>query len=164
MAPHSSNVPISLGKTPSAHLLIKWTKTLQHHKAHHWIQLPYLAYHFLCPVKALKSLPTSRPLPPAAPLFANNFYPHSQVIDTQEHLSQQTWVSHLQEVRGHTAFDSNIRIQNIMAHWLWCSSAIWSYLENASQAPSNIPSTFTKLIPASRLDGLGAFKTLQCNI
>ena len=51
---------------PGVHPLIKWTKTLQHHKAHHWIQLPTIQNHFLCPVKALKSLLQSRSLPPSA--------------------------------------------------------------------------------------------------
>ena len=54
---------------PDAHLLIKWTKTLQNHKSHHWIQLLFLSNHFLCPVRALKSLLNSRPFPPTAPLF-----------------------------------------------------------------------------------------------
>ena len=67
---------------PGAHLLIKWTKTLQHHKSHHWIQLPSLANQLLCPVRALKSLLKSRQLPPTTPLFPNSFFPHGQVIDT----------------------------------------------------------------------------------
>ena len=52
---------------PGVHLLIKWTKTLQHHKSHDWIQLPSLSNYFLCPVKALKFLLNSRPLPPTVP-------------------------------------------------------------------------------------------------
>ena len=56
---------------PGAHLLLKWTKTLQDHRAHHIIQLPAIDSHFLCPVRALKALLTSRPLPPSSPLFAN---------------------------------------------------------------------------------------------
>ena len=39
-----------------AHLLIKWTQTLQHHKSHHWVQLPSIHNHFLCPVRALQAL------------------------------------------------------------------------------------------------------------
>ena len=66
---------------PGAHLLIKWTKTVQHYKSHHWIQLPSIKNRFLCPVRALQALLASRPLPPP-PLFANNFYPHAQGIDT----------------------------------------------------------------------------------
>ena len=59
---------------PGAHLPIKWTKTLQHHKSHHWIQLPSIQNHFLFPVRPFRVLIDSRPLPPSAPLFANNFH------------------------------------------------------------------------------------------
>ena len=31
---------------PGAHLLIKWTKTLPHQKAHHWFQLPTIQNHY----------------------------------------------------------------------------------------------------------------------
>ena len=67
---------------PGAHLSIKWTKPLQHHKSHHWIQLPSIDNHFLCPVRALHVLLASRPLPPSTPLFANKLHPYAQVIDT----------------------------------------------------------------------------------
>ena len=146
---------------PGAHLLIKWTKTLQNHKSHHWIQLPSLANHFLCPVRALKTLLNSRPLPPTAPLFANKFQPYNQVIDTHIRDALKKVLDHRNiSPKGHgfhtfrrsgatLAFDNNVKIQNIMAHGLWRSSAIWTYLENASQAPSIIPTTFAKLIPAS---------------
>ena len=67
---------------PGTHLLIKWTKTLQHHKPHYLIQLPSIKNYFLCPVRAFQALLGSRPLLPTAPLFANNFHPYAQVIDT----------------------------------------------------------------------------------
>ena len=60
---------------PGIHMVIKWTKTLQHHRSHHIVQLPTIQNHFLCPVRALRALLTSRILPPSAPLFANNFSP-----------------------------------------------------------------------------------------
>ena len=67
---------------PGAHLIIKWTKTIQDHRAHHIIQLSSLKNPYLCPVRALTRLIQSRPLPPDAPLFANNFPPFLQVIDS----------------------------------------------------------------------------------
>ena len=145
---------------PGTHLLIKWTKTLQHHKAHHWIQLPSIHNHFLCPVRALRVLIAARPLPPSAPLFTNNFHPYAQVIDTHIRDALRKVLAHRNMTsRGHgfhafrrsgatLAFDNNVQIQNIMAHGLWRSSAIWTYLENASQAPSIIPTTFAKVIPS----------------
>ena len=144
---------------PGAHLLIKWTKTLQHHKAHHWIQLPMIHNHFLCPVRALRALLQSRSLPPSAPLFANIFRPNSQVIDTHVRDALKKILNHMNiPLKGHgfhtfrrsgatLAFDNNVQLQDIMAHGLWRSSSVWTYLENASQAPSIVPSTFARIIP-----------------
>ena len=61
---------------PVAHLLLKWTKTLQDNKSFHVIQLPKFDNIYLCPVRALI---TSRLFAPSAPLFANTFPPHKQV-------------------------------------------------------------------------------------
>ena len=145
---------------PGAHLLIKWTKTLQHHKSYHWIQLPSIQNKFLCPVRALRALIASRPLPPSFPFFANNLHPYSQVIDTHIRDALKKVLAHKNMTsRGHgfhafrrsgatLAFDNNVQIQNIMSHGLWKSSAIWTYLENASQAPSIIPTTFARVIPS----------------
>ena len=54
---------------PGAHILLKWTKTLQESTAHHFVQLPALSNPILCPVLALKKLMASRPLPPLLFLF-----------------------------------------------------------------------------------------------
>ena len=146
---------------PGAHLIIKWTKTLQDHRAHHIIQLPSLKNPFLCPVRALTKLVQSRPLPPDAPLFANNFPPFAQVIDSHIHDSLKKVLIHrnipLQGNSFHTfrrsgatlAFDNNVSLQNIQAHGLWQSTAVWTYLQNASLAPSIIPNTFASLVSSS---------------
>ena len=146
---------------PGAHLVIKWTKTLQDHSAHHIIQLPSIQNPFLCPVRALKQLLHSRPLPPDAPLFANNFPPFSQVIDTHIRDSLKKALVHRNiALQGHSfhtfrrsgatlAFDNNISLQNIQAHGLCHSSSVWTYLQNASVAPSIIPSTFASLVSSS---------------
>ena len=144
---------------PGVHLLIKWTKTLQSFNSHHIVQLPTLANIMLCPVRALKALLSSRPLSPAHPLFANNFPPFSPIIDThiRDALKKVLSTLNISSV-GHGfhtfrrsgatfAFDHNVSLQNIMAHGLWRSSAIWSYLQNASLAPSTIPNTFAASIP-----------------
>ena len=67
---------------PGAHLFLKWTKTLQDSRASHIVQIPYVENLLLCPVRALKALLRSRPLPPEALLFANKYPPFSQIIDT----------------------------------------------------------------------------------
>ena len=46
------------------------------------------------------------------------------------------------------AFDNNVQLQQIMAHGLWRSSAVWTYLQNASLAPSIPPPS----LPSSLLD------------
>ena len=147
--------------SPGAHLLLKWTKTLQDHRAHHIIQLPAIDNYFLCPVRALRALLTSRPLPPSSPLFANISPPFNPVIDTHVREALKTVLNSLAiPLSGHgfhtfrrsgatLAFDNNVSLQNIMAHGLWRSSAVWSYLQNASIAPSTIPATFASIIPSS---------------
>ena len=140
-------------------MLIKWTKTLQDHKAHHWIQLSQIKKPLFCPVRALKALLDSRPLSPSAPLFANNFQPYAQVIDTYIRNSIKKILIHRNiPLSGHgfhtfrrsgatLAFVNNIQLQDIMAHGLWRSSSVWTYLQNVSQAPSIIPATFANIIP-----------------
>ena len=143
----------------SAHLIIKWTKTLQDAKSYHIIQLSVIKNIYLCPVRALRNLLASRPLPPSAPLFANNFYHFAQIIDTHIRDALKTILTsrniHLQGHGFHTfrrygatyAFNHNVPLQNIIAHGLWQSSAIWTYLQNASMAASVIPQTFASTIP-----------------
>ena len=145
---------------PGAYLLLKWTKTLQDHRAHHIIQLPSIDNHFLCPVRALKALLASKHLPPSSPLFANIHSPFTQIIDTHIREALKTILQSLSiPPAGHgfhtfrrsgatLAFDNNVSLQNIMAHGLWRSSSVWSYLQNASVAPSIIPSTFASIIPS----------------
>ena len=143
---------------PGAHILLKWTKTLQDRSAHHFVQIPNLKNPRLCPVRAIKELIESRPLHPQAPLFVHKNSPYTVVIDTTIRAALKTVLTHLHiPIRGHgfhsfrrsgatMAFDNNVQLQHIMAHGLWRSSAVWQYLQNASVAPSIIPLTFAKVI------------------
>ena len=94
------------------------------------VQLPTIDNLLLCPVRALKTLLKSRPLPPTHPLFANNFPPYSQVIDThvRDPLKSVLGTLNISPI-GHGfhsfrrsgatfAYDNNIPLQNIMAHGL----------------------------------------------
>ena len=65
---------------PGAHLIIKWTKTLQDNKSHHVVQLPTINNIYLCPVRALKALLKSTKLPPTHPLFATHTPPFNQIL------------------------------------------------------------------------------------
>ena len=67
---------------PGAHILIKWTKTLQDSSAHHFVQIPVLKNVTLCPVLALRKLLDSIPFPPSSPLFIHPFPSFHPVIDT----------------------------------------------------------------------------------
>ena len=144
---------------PGAHILIKWTKTLQDSSAHHFVQIPALQNNTLCPVLALRKLLDSRTFPSSSPLFVHALPPFHPVIDTTirdalRKVLQQIGVPlvghgfHAFRRSGATlAFDNNVQLQYIMAHGLWRSSAVWTYLQNASLAPSIIPSTFASIIP-----------------
>ena len=128
---------------PGAHLLVKWTKTLQDNRSHHLVQLPKLENVYLCPVRALSVLLASRKLPSTAPLFANNFPTFTQVIDTHVRdalrkvltlldIPHSGHVFHTFRRSGATfAFHHNASLQDIMAHGLWRSSAVWLYLQNS---------------------------------
>ena len=114
----------------SAHLIIKWTKSLQDSNSYHIIQLSSIKNIYLYPVRALRNLLSSRSLPPTAPLFANNFHPFAQIIDRHIRNALKTILTsrniHLQGHRFHTfrrsgatyAFNHNVPLQNIMAHGL----------------------------------------------
>ena len=135
-------------------------------RASYIIQILYVENLLFCPVRTLKALQRSRPLSPQSPLFATDFLPYSQIIDTHIRDALQLVLSILNiSTVGHgfhtfrrsvatLAFDNNISLQNIMTHGLWCSSAIWTYLQNASHAASTMPSTFASII----LVWLGVFK------
>ena len=146
---------------PGAHVLLKWTKTLQDYSSHHFVQIPKLKNLDLCPVQAIQDLMESRPLPSHAPLFVHSTPPFHPLIDTTLRDALKWVLNYLNiPLQGHgfhsfrrsgatLAFDSNIQLQDIMAHGLWKSSAVWQYLQNASVAPSIVPTTFASIIPPS---------------
>ena len=55
-----------------AHILVKWTKTLQEKSAHHFVQVPTLHNKVSCPVLAIQQLLASRKLVPSDILFPHN--------------------------------------------------------------------------------------------
>ena len=146
---------------PGAHLILKWCKTMQDNKSHHVVQIPQINNYWLCPVRALRTLLISRPLHDTDPLFANKHPPFNQVIDTVIRDALKQILANLKiSPTGHgfhtfrrsgatLAFDNNIPLQNIMAHGLWRSPAVWTYLQNATQASSSIPCTFASIISSS---------------
>ena len=133
---------------PGAHILLKWTKTLQDSSAHHFVQIQALKNSTLCQVRAIKKLLRSRDISPPAPLFAHNSPPFYPVIDTTIRNGLRKVLTHLRiTLVGHgfntfrrsgatLAYDNNIQLQHIMAYGLWQSAAVWTYLQNASLTPS----------------------------
>ena len=167
IAPHRKKVFVPTGHIlrqdlifapPGLHIIVKWTKTLQYRKAHHVVQLPALDNMYLCPVRAIRALLASSHLPPSAPLFAVSYPPHRQVIDPHIRDALKQILIYLSiPLAGHRfhtlrrsgatfCFNNNVSLQNIMSHGLWHSSAIWTYLQNSTQAASTIPATFTSKI------------------
>ena len=144
---------------PGLHSLVKWTKTLQDRKAHHMVQLPAINNMYLCPVRAIRALMASRPLPPSAPVFAVSHPPHHQIIDSHIRDALKQILTYLSiPLSGHGfhtfrrsgvtfCFNNNVSLQNIMSHGLWRSSSIWTYLQHSTQAASTVPVTFTARIP-----------------
>ena len=142
-----------------AHVLFKWTKTLQETSSHHLVQIPLLSNSALCPVRALQELMQSRPLPASSPHFVHNSPAFHSVIDTTLRDGLRKVLTHLGiPLTGHgfhtfrrsgatLAYDNNVDLRHIMAHGLWRSSADWTY-QNASQAPSIVPFTFASVIPS----------------
>ena len=118
----------------------------------------FLKLIIIASVRALKALLASRPLHDTGPLFASRHPPFNQVIDTvvrdvlkqilaKLRISPTGRGFHTFRRSGATlAFDNNIPLQNIMAHGLWRSPAVWTYLQNATQASSTIPSTFASVL------------------
>ena len=123
--------------------------------------MPALDNPILCPMRALMELMASRPLPPTFPLFVHPHPPYHPVIDTTIRDALRKILDHIGiPLQGHgfhtfrrsgatLAYANNVQLQHIMAHGLWRSSAVWSYLQNASMAPSIIPATFAAVIPHS---------------
>ena len=154
-----------------AHILIKWTKTLQDRSAHHFVQIPALQNRNLCPVLVLQQLLASRSLPPSAPLFAHKSLPFYPVIDTTLRDGLTKILTHIGiPLLGHCfntfrrsgatlAYDNNIQLQHIMAHGLWKScldlpperlSCSFNYIHNICGYNSTLS-----------LVGLGVFQTFQ---
>ena len=141
---------------PGCHIRIKWSKTNQSKRNIHWLQLPQLKTHSICPVRAVYQLLESRQLPPEAPLFA--FTSGQTVIDTTirdvlKKILQTIGISAL----GHSfhtfrrsgitwAFDNNVPLEHIMHHGNWKSDTVWQYLQQTSLAPTKVPATFAAFL------------------
>ena len=143
--------------SPGAHILLKWSKTMQNRTAHQFVQIPQLSNSDLCPVSAIQSLLDSRPLPPTAPLFVHEKPGCLIVIDTAIRDALKSILSYIglpSEGFGFhvfcrsgttVAFDHQVPLEHIMELSVWRSNAVWNYLQTSSVAPS-VPFAFASLI------------------
>ena len=144
--------------SPGAHILLKWSKTMQNRTAHQFVQIPQLPNSDLCPVTAIQSLLDSRPLPPTSPLFVHEKPDCLVVIDTTIRDALKSILLHIvhpsegfgfhvfRRSGATVAFDHQVPLEHIMAHGLWRSNAVWNYLQTSSVDPSSVPLAFASLI------------------
>ena len=140
---------------PGAHVIIKWSKTLQFADKIKVLKIPSLGSSPLCPVAALKTLLKSSPKGKNLPLFQilcfGNWVP---LTDTRlrKQLSKILKFLQLQDknITFHSfrrsgatcAFNSNIPMQHIQSHGTWTSEAVWAYIIQDHNASDLVATTF----------------------
>ena len=126
---------------PGAHLIIKWSKTLQSDNQIRVLKIPHLGASPLCPVKALKSLLKLASGSNNSPLFQIHYQGSwvpltdtrlrknlSQILK-KLHLSHSNITFHsLRRSGASLAFNSHVPIQDIQSHCTWTLECVWSYI------------------------------------
>ena len=140
---------------PGAHLIIKWSKTLQSNNQVRVLKIPHLGASSLCPVRALKSLLKLAPGSNNSPLFQvqyqgswvpltdtrlrKNF---SQILK-KLHLSHSNIIFHsLRRSGASLAFNSHVPLQDIQSHGTWTSECVWSYITQDHNASEQVALAF----------------------
>ena len=146
---------------PGAHILIKWSKTLQAKNQIRLLKIPSLKKSILCPVSALKNLLLITPSGDNKPLFQIKYKQKwvpltdsrlrralaSILLSLQLHTSKITFHSFRRS--GATfAFNSSVPLQDIQSHGTWSSDCVWSYITQDHKATDKVASTFQSLLSA----------------
>ena len=140
---------------PGAHMLLKWSKTMQMNNSLRILKIPNLGSSPICPVTALKTLLASSPSGSNKPLFQVK-YRHTWVplsdtrlrkqfstILSRIHLAQSNITFHSLWRSGATwAFNAKVPVQNIQSHGTWTSDCVWSYITQDHQASDAVALTF----------------------
>ena len=140
---------------PGAHVIVKWSKTLQNRDKIKVLKIPSLKQSSLCPVSALKTLLTITPGHKNSPLFQVKCY-GSWVPLSDTRLRKQlsrilTFLNlHTKNITFHSfrrsgatlAFNSNIPLQHIQSHGTWTSDAVWQYISQDHNASDLVATTF----------------------
>ena len=120
--------------TPGAHIILKWSKTMQHRDSVQIIQIPLLGSSSICPVKAIVAAINQHKLLPQDPVFLTSKgyivnqsqvrkalaaiieimqLPHGSLTFHDFRRSGATW-----------ALNHNVDIQNLQVHGGWRSQAV----------------------------------------
>ena len=142
---------------PGAHIILKWSKTLQMNNSLRILKIPHLGSSPICPVRALKDLLKSSPSGSNKPLFQVKFgktwVPLSDTrlrkqfstILSRLQLSQANITFHSLRRSGATwAFNAKVPVQNIQSHGTWTSDCVWSYITQDHQASDAVALTFQR--------------------
>ena len=142
---------------PGAHILLKWSKTLQMNNSVRLLKIPHLGSSVLCPVKALKDLLSLTPRGPNKPLFQIKLkHEWVPLSDTMLRKQFSTILSRLQlqqsNINFHSlrhsgatwAFNAKVPLQNIQSHGTWTSECVWSYITQDHQASDAVALTFQR--------------------
>lgn len=143
--------------SPGAHIIIKWSKTLQHRNSYHVVQIPFIQHSMLCPVTAVQVMCQMHPGHADAPLFMHPITKTS-ITQAQARRALARIVKHLGFSPGYitfhsfrragatAAFNNNVHLQHIQTHGGWRSSAVWTYLKNSHLAAGVVANTFKRLL------------------
>ena len=144
---------------PGAHVLLKWSKTMQMNNSVRVIKIPALGASPLCPVTALQHLLRNTPHQPNSPLFQVKCYSkwvpltdtrlrkNFSTILNNLNLTQSKITFHSLRRSGATlAFNSSVPIQDIQSHGTWTSECVWSYITQDHRASHKVALAFRQLL------------------
>ena len=140
---------------PGAHILIKWSKTLQYQNKIRILKIPSLGSSPLCPVAALQQILKLYPGSPNSPLFQVKCYgTWVPLTDTRLRKALSRLILSLgwahRNITFHSlrrsgatwAFNSNIPLQHIQSQGTWTSEAVWSYITQDHRTSDMVATTF----------------------
>ena len=149
---------------PGAHIIVKWTKTMQFQNKCKVIKIPFLLGSSLCPVTALGVLLRIVPGSKNDPLFQvrvqgswsvltdSRLRKHFKSVLRRLSLHNTSLTFHSFKRSGATlAFNSNVSLQHIKSHGTWTSDTVWRYINDNESAADQVALSFKKLLITSNL-------------
>ena len=140
---------------PGAHLIIKWSKTLQLRNKVKVLKIPSLGSSKLCPVSAIKSMLKLYKGDNNSPLFQIKCYGNwvpltdtrlrkflSKIVNILGWQSKNLTFHSFRRSGATLAFNSNIPMQHIQSQGTWTSDAVWGYITQDHQATDLVATTF----------------------